>query len=97
MYRETFIFTVRNLLADVQDDGNILINAMELMEELYALIDRPSKYRRQLIRDWGLAKGDEIAPLCKQLSTAMGILNYLDSTIQLLVKQGQIKYKSGGR
>ena len=97
MYRETFIFTVRNLLGDVQDDGNTLINAMELMEELYALIDRPSKYRRQLIRDWGLAKGDEIAPLCKQLSTAMGILNYLDSTIQLLVKQGQIKYKSGGR
>ena len=94
MIRETFILTVRNLLDDVYDEENILVHAMELMEELYALIDRPSKYRRQLIRDWGLAKVGEIDSLCKQLSTDMGILEYLDSMIALLVEQGQIKYRS---
>lgn len=93
MKRETFILTVRNLLDDVYDEGNILVNAMELMEELYALIDRPGRYRRQLIQEWGLAKGDEIEILCKQLSTDMGILKYLDNTMKLLVKQNKLRYK----
>lgn len=93
MNRETFILTVQNLLDDVHDEGNILVNAMELMEELYAFIDRPSRYRRQLIQDWGLAKGNEIDLLCKQLSTEIGILKYLDNTLKLLVKQKKIYYK----
>lgn len=93
MNRETFIFTVRNLLDDVYDEGNVLVNAMELMEELYALLDRPGKYRRQIIQDWDLAKGDKIDLLCKQLSTDMGILKYLDSTMKVLVKQKKIRYK----
>ncbi len=93
MNRETFIFTVHNLLDDVYDEGNTLVNAMDLMEELYSLIDRPRRYRRQLIEDWGLAKGDRIDLLCKQLSTDMGILKYLDSTMKRLVKQNKIRYK----
>ena len=94
MIRETFILTVRNLLDDVEDKEDVLGNTMELMEELYAMIDRPRRYRRKLISEWDLARGNEIETLSNQLSTAMGILKYLDDTLKTLVTQGLIHYKS---
>ena len=95
MTRDTFILTVRHLLDNVEDEGNLLVNAMELMEDLYAMIDRPSRYRRQVIQEWGLATSDhEINLLGKELSTDMGILKFLDQTIHLLVQQGHLKYKA---